>query len=525
MGNNMKTTNSISPSFFVSPEFLIGTRAQAFPLLSLSLSPSLFAISISLSSLKTQIIHSSNSICCSATMSLCCGGGGVLLWVATYVFLLLHLCLAGAYDPMDPNGNITIKWDFQQFRDDGYTVMIDIYNYQLYRHIDSPGWKLGWTWGGEEVIWDARGAEAAEQGNCSKFTGNIPHCCDKSPVIVDLLPGAPYNMQTKNCCKGGVLASLAQDHLNYHSSFQISVGTSSTGLSLNVSDAETPMPYNFSLGLPGYTCSNATVVPPTKFQNDGGRRKTQALLTWLVSCSYSQFRESQAPKCCVSLSTFYNETIVPCPTCSCGCQGSPEAPKCANDGQHPTFLQLPQGYDDPVPDIVMCTRHMCPIRVHWHLKLSYKEYWRVKVTINNFNMLKNYSDWTLVVQHPNLQSLTQVFSFNYKPLIQYNTINDTGVFWGIKYYNDLLLQQGEFGNVQTEILLKKDPAIFTFQGGWPFPRKISFNGQECVMPTPDEYPSLPRGSTASPPPDGHLCHGLALLVSFTVFLLIQASIN
>ncbi|KAL0913087.1 hypothetical protein M5K25_016519 [Dendrobium thyrsiflorum] len=69
-------------------------------------------------------------MCCSATMSLCCGGGGVLLWVATYVFiLLLHLCLAGAYDPMDPNGNITIKWDFKQFRDDGYTsktgVMIE----------------------------------------------------------------------------------------------------------------------------------------------------------------------------------------------------------------------------------------------------------------------------------------------------------------------------------------------------------------------------------------------------------------
>ncbi|KAK1557459.1 hypothetical protein Q3G72_024999 [Acer saccharum] len=37
----------------------------------------------------------------------------------------------------------------------------------------------------------------------------LPHCCEKRPVIVDLLPGAPYNQQTKNCCKGGVLTSMS----------------------------------------------------------------------------------------------------------------------------------------------------------------------------------------------------------------------------------------------------------------------------------------------------------------------------
>ena len=33
--------------------------------------------------------------------------------------------------------------------------------------------------------------------------------------------------------------------------------------------------------------------------------------------------------------------------------------------------------------LVQCTSHMCPIRVHWHVKLNYKEYWRIKVTITN----------------------------------------------------------------------------------------------------------------------------------------------
>lgn len=169
---------------------------------------------------------------------------------------------------------------------------------------------------------------------------------------------------------------------------------------------------------------------------------------------------------------------------------------------------------------------MCPIGIHWHVKESYKEYWRVKITITNYNFVKNYSDWTLVVQHPNLQSLTQLFSFNYHPLGQYGNISklnepkaryfllihvenylqvtlsciacillsadDTGMFWGIKYYNDMLLSTGKNGNVQTEMVLHKDEGVFTFREGWTFPRRISFNGDECVMPSPDEYPRLPN---------------------------------
>lgn len=115
------------------------------------------------------------------------------------------------------------------------------------------------------------GAEATDQGNCSAFTGDKPHCCEKKPVIIDLLPGAPYNIQSANCCKGGVLSSITQDPTKYISSFEMSVGgsfynTSSTGI-----------PDNFTLGLPGYTCGPPIEVEPTKFYEDNGRRKTQAI--------------------------------------------------------------------------------------------------------------------------------------------------------------------------------------------------------------------------------------------------------
>lgn len=66
---------------------------------------------------------------------------------------------------------------------------------------------------------------------------------------------------------------------------------------------------------------------------------------------------------------------------------------------------------------------MCPVRVHWHVKSNYKDYWRAKVAITNFNYKRNYTQWTLVVQHPNLNNVTQVFSFDYKPLVPYGSIS------------------------------------------------------------------------------------------------------
>ncbi|CAK9158085.1 unnamed protein product, partial [Ilex paraguariensis] len=135
-----------------------------------------------------------------------------------------------------------------------------------------------------------------------------------------------------------------------------------------------------------------------------------------------------------------------------------------------------------------------PVRVHWHVKQNYNDYWRVKIAITNFNYRLNYTQWTLVAQHPNLNNVTQVFSFDYKPLIPYQSVNDTGMFYGMKFYNDLLMEAGPFGNVQSEVLLQKDKDTFTFKQGWAFPRKVYFNGDECMLPPPDAYPFLPNSA-------------------------------
>ncbi|KAK4350365.1 hypothetical protein RND71_029678 [Anisodus tanguticus] len=411
-------------------------------------------------------------------------------------FLISLICFTStdAYDALDPNGNITVKWDVKSWTPDGYTAVVTIYNFQKYHHIQAPGWKLGWTWAKKEVIWGAVGGQATEQGDCSRFKGNIPHCCKRDPTIVDLLPGTPYNQQIANCCKGGVISSWVQDPEKAVSAFQLTVGQAGT------SNKTVRLPKNFTLKAPGpgYTCGPATKGKPTKFPTPDGRRFTQALMTWNVTCTYSQFLAQKTPTCCVSLSSFYNNNIINCPTCACSCQNNITHPGTCVEPDSPYLASalLSSGNNEYSP-LVQCTPHMCPIRVHWHVKTNYKAYWRVKITISNFNYRMNYSQWNLVVQHPNFDNLTQIFSFNYDLLVPYGSINDTAMFWGIKYYNDLLMQSGPSGNVQSEVILQKDKSKFTFENGWAFPHRVYFNGDNCVMPPSDAYPYLPNASAHS----------------------------
>ena len=137
--------------------------------------------------------------------------------------------------------------------------------------MEHPGWKLSWGWKGDEVIWKMWGAEATQQGNCSRFKGQEkPHCCEQQPVIVDLLPGTPYNLQVSTCCKGGVLSSMIQDPTMYAASFQMNYNKASKP------QHKSPVPENFTLGIPGYSCGTPVQVQPSRVSKDG-RRWTQVL--------------------------------------------------------------------------------------------------------------------------------------------------------------------------------------------------------------------------------------------------------
>ena len=105
--------------------------------------------------------------------------------------------------------------------------------------------------------------------------------------------------------------------------------------------------------------------------------------------------------------------------------GRGDSKRLAVTGKHEhAHAAAARGHRDKEAPLLQCTTHMCPVRVHWHVKLNYKEYWRAKIAITNFNYHLNYTQWTLVAQHPNLDNITEVFSFDYKPVVAYGSISN-----------------------------------------------------------------------------------------------------
>ncbi|KAI9117620.1 hypothetical protein K1719_011786 [Acacia pycnantha] len=165
-------------------------------------------------------------------------------WAILLVLLLTCSIFTSteAYDALDPTGNITIKWDVISWTPDGY-VLSCCFNVQLSAvpSYSSSGMDIRVEVGEKGSYLEHDGRSTTEQGDCSRFKGNIPHCCKKDPTVVDLLPGTPYNQQIANCCRGGVLNSWAQD-------------------------------------------PTTSKVRPSKFFTNDKRRTTQALMTWNITC-------------------------------------------------------------------------------------------------------------------------------------------------------------------------------------------------------------------------------------------------
>ncbi|KAJ9132748.1 hypothetical protein P3X46_033585 [Hevea brasiliensis] len=417
------------------------------------------------------------------------------------ILILLTTCctFSDCYDPLDPNGSITVTFDIHEWRTDGYLARVKIQNYYQYRHVDKPGWNMGWAWTKNEIIWSMSGAFATAQGDCSAFKYQTPHSCQPKPVIADLMPDALPANKSEDCCHGGLLSAWAIDPSKSFSSFEITVGN------LDIS-ATVPPPANLTLSAPGpgYTCGPVTETDPTQSSDIGGRRKVQVYKTWKSTCTYSSFLANKKPVCCVSLSAFYNHKVTTCPECSCGCkETNRNTVPCISEGSSSSLSNLNS------LDVVQCTDHMCPVRVHWHVKNNYMSHWRVKLTVSNYNYKRNYSDWNVLVQHPGFSQKAITYSFNSTTLPTVGFTDNVALFWGLQFYNNELLQanEGELGSVTTDILLEKDLSTFTLSNGWALPRRIYFSGEECEMPLPDTFPVQPNISYCIKPP-----HYLLLLI-------------
>ncbi|KAF2322800.1 hypothetical protein GH714_030949 [Hevea brasiliensis] len=185
------------------------------------------------------------------------------------------------YDPLDPNGSITVTFDIHEWRTDGYLARVLIFPSSFSRLGSKSKTTISTgmltnqdgTWGDwtkNEIIWSMSGAFATAQGDCSAFKYQTPHSCQPKPVIADLMPDALPANKSEDCCHGGLLSAWAIDPSKSFSSFEITVGN------LDIS-ATVPPPANLTLSAPGpgYTCGPVMETDPTQSSDIGGRRKVQ----------------------------------------------------------------------------------------------------------------------------------------------------------------------------------------------------------------------------------------------------------
>ncbi|MBA0847386.1 hypothetical protein Goshw_017181 [Gossypium schwendimanii] len=365
------------------------------------------------------------------------------------VFSFTMMSSLAAYDLLDPNGSINIIWDIMSWKPDGYLATVRISNLQMYRLIRSPGWTIGWTWANKEVIWSMVGAQAIDQGDCSNFKTNIPHSCETSPAIVDLLPGSvPQNQQLPNCCKGGVLGSWGQRD-NVESWTAMQHGARSMPLS---------RPAAIELSSLCLVRTNVTIlaVHSSFF--------LAALLVFLFCFDYSCF--------CLQISLLYAAIV---PTDKAATVSWFQA-SVGHSGTSRKTVKVPKGFYllGPGAGYACSSAVVVPPSVF--------------LSADGRRKTRAMSELGFTLSH----------------------VCDTGVFYGVKEGNELLM---EAGKVQSEMIFGKDEKEFTLNQGWVFPRKVYFNGDECLMPPPNSYPFLPK----SPNPIHPLLFASALLLILLAF--------
>lgn len=212
------------------------------------------------------------------------------------------------------------------------------------------------------------------------------------------------------------------------------------------------------------------------------------------------------PKCCVSFSAYYNESIMPCPTCACGCPAAPTAPTDVCDA-NASAMFLPYGaltlapvnrtkqilawaglQHKKVPNPLPCQDY-CGVNINWHIVSDFTRGWSARMTLFDWSNV-TYPDWYAVVEMDKAyQGLQQAYSFNATKLGLVNNtgqeiVNNSFVVQGLPGLNYLMAAQNfTSGKLQSVISFTKDttPGI-EIPLGDGFPTKIWFNGEECVLP-------------------------------------------
>ncbi|KAF8394621.1 hypothetical protein HHK36_020835 [Tetracentron sinense] len=413
------------------------------------------------------------------------------------------------------NGDLAIMYDVIRSYDTNYWAQVTISNHNPIGRLDN--WRLSWDWMKDEFIFAMKGAYPSvldttdcifgRQGEYYKgldFSTILN--CERRPIIIDL-PLTKANDSNLGlipfCCRNGTILPPSMDPSKSMSVFQINVFKMPPDL--NRTQLIPPQNWKINGTLnPDYQCGPPVRVSPSRFPNPSGLLSdSTAVASWQVVCNITQAKGA-SPRCCVSFSSFYNDSVIPCQTCACGCPHNPTN-NCSTSA--PALLlpseallvpfenraQKSQAWADlkhqTVPNPLPCGDN-CGVSINWHVYTDYRRGWSARISLFNWDET-DFSDWFAAVQldkaAPGFEAM---YSFNGSVL---HGANNTIFMQGLPGLNYLVAERDGAnpendprvpGKQQSVISFskKKTPGIKVSSGDG-FPTKVFFNGEECSLPT------------------------------------------
>ncbi|KAJ4981647.1 hypothetical protein NE237_032484 [Protea cynaroides] len=410
-------------------------------------------------------------------------------------------------------GDLSIIYDVIQANEANYFAQVTIENNHPLGRLDH--WNLTWEWMRGEFIYSMKGAYthlkdpsdciygAAGQYYTSLDFSPVMNC-EKKPIISDLPPDRIKDEKVgnvPNCCRNGTLLPTIMDKSKTKAAFQMQVFKLPPDLNRTAIYPPQKWKINGILN-PDYKCGAPIRVSPTETPDPSGLASTtEAIASWQVVCNITKPKRKSS-HCCVSFSAFYNDSVIPCNTCACGCPNTDTCNPNARSMLLPSEALLVP-FDNRtakakawatmkhlgVPNPLPCGDN-CGVSINWHVSADYRKGWTARITLFNWED-NNFEDWFTAIQmnkaYPGYEN---VYSFNGTRIPE---LNNTIFFQGLPGLTYLMGETNGTdpkhsprvpGKQQSVISFskKKTPGINIVRGDG-FPSKVYFNGEECDLPT------------------------------------------
>uniref|UniRef100_A0A0D9WTE0 COBRA C-terminal domain-containing protein n=1 Tax=Leersia perrieri TaxID=77586 RepID=A0A0D9WTE0_9ORYZ len=439
--------------------------------------------------------------------------------------------------------DLTIAYDVLQAFGNNYMAQVTIDNWSPISRLDS--WNLTWEWKRGEFIYNMRGAYTLNKegpacvyspaaGYYKDFDFTPVYSCEKRPIVVDLPPEREKDNAIGNipfCCKNGTLLPPTMDESMSRAVFQMQVYKLPPDL--NRTALYPPQNWRITGKLnPHYACGQPMRVSPMVFPDATGlMSSTPAVASWQVACNITRPKK-RAAKCCVSFSAYYNDSVVPCNTCACGCGN--DTATCDPDARAmllpPEALLVPfdnrtakarawakikhRRVTNPMP----CADN-CGLSINWHIMNNYKSGWAARITIFNWQDY-TFKDWfAAVTMGDHYSGYENVYSFNGTRMGApfNNTIFMQGLP-GLTYLEPITDGRTPAdprvpGKQQSVISFKrKDAPNINIAKGEGFPKRLYFDGEECALPETIPKASSARRRAAAPASLGQIVVAVVLVM-------------